>query len=144
MLSFPALPTGLQALLVEHLEVTDLGPLPPALEVLDVLYCPNLATLAPLPATLTRLHLWNLPSLAIVPACPNGVQDLELGYGLWDGLSEWPDSLTDLYLGQDWYAEYAGGLPYPGLCIPPLPDHLGSFLVYIEPGRCVCPITRLR
>jgi uncharacterized repeat protein (TIGR01451 family) len=141
MLSFPQLPDGLQTLELEHVNlVTDLGPLPASLQVLDVVYCQNLSTLAPLPSSLETLHLWSLPALAAVPPCPSGVEDLVLGYGLWDSMTEWPDSLTTLYLGQDWSAEAQAGLPYPGLCIPPLPDQLGYFNVYISPGSYGLPI----
>ncbi len=118
-----------------------LGPLPSALGFLDLEDCANLSTLGALPTTLETLYLKDLPALVAVPPYPSGLEGLYLGAGFWEFLTAWPDSMVWAYIYQDWSAEELAGLPHPGLCIPPLSNHVEAFSVHeypTAPGLPIC------
>jgi uncharacterized repeat protein (TIGR01451 family) len=140
LLSFPQVPEGMLTLWLEdaHL-ITEMGPLPSTLETVELHSCWALSDLGPLPASLRWVILSGLSSLDLT-SLPDGVEYLSLGNGMWNSLTEWPDSLDEVWIAQDWSAEAQAGLPYPGLCIPPLPDELGYFMLSPNPSSYGMPV----
>lgn len=139
--SFPALPASLTHLTLELIGAVDLSDLPPALQVLDVWNCPDLDTLGALPASLTLLRLNSVPGLvSIPPSCPITVRELSVPSWAIEQWGALPDSLRTIFIGQNWQAEFNNGLPYPGLCIPHLPEHLEELYLSVYPDMALLPV----
>lgn len=139
--TFPVLPPSLTALNLEDVSgPVDLSVLPPGLVRLRLSYVPDLTVLGSLPATLTELELNSVPGLATVPVCPMGVRVLSVPHWAVDQWGGLPDSLRTLFISQSWQTEFNNGLPYPGYCIPHLPDQLETFYLSVYPDMALLPV----
>ncbi|HRH36773.1 MAG TPA: T9SS type A sorting domain-containing protein [Flavobacteriales bacterium] len=136
-----ALPDGLITLDVTNSAVQDLSSLPPNLESLNLVNCLQLSSVGTLSSSLYMLNLSVLPGLDLPPACPPGVHSLGVDSWIMEYWNDLPDSLTFLSIGHDWQQQFQNGDPYPGMCIPTIPDGTQEITVVtypIIPYAAVC------